>query len=166
MKVLAGRLLRLYPEHRWLGAEAAIDDALWMEACHHLASSSFQHMMSNTQNVPSHLPESAALPQNVPTAVPESMQHEASGSSHLARAVDPSIFLQDPNIVENAPGLSEHAQPGDVWQTINNKRAAVAREWLKGDPLPSLLALRLCFASPHCAICWAPTWSGRAMHGP
>ena len=54
VEALAGRLLRLWPQHRWLGAEAAIDDLALIEACHGLASAAFHHLCHG--QIPLHPP--------------------------------------------------------------------------------------------------------------
>ena len=136
MKVLAGRLLRLYPQHRWLGAEAAVVD----ESCHHLASTAFQHMMSGMQH-PIADGEAAELgPEVLGVEALEASRQEAeatTGEAALEReegtAAPPPHELQ-----ATAPDPHDQAQSSATWQAINHQRACVARDWLSSNPLAHL----------------------------
>ena len=153
LKVLAGRLLRLYPQHRWLGAEAAVDDVALMECCHHLASSAFQHMMAGVQKVAvnptadaGHLPSMAL--EEAEIQGPEADPNVDVGT---VRAEGPAAAVPDPGFLPPAADHAEQVQASATWQAINHKRASVASNWLRNGPLPQLLSLRLCLG-PLCEL--------------
>ena len=151
LAALAGRLFRLYPRHRWLGAKAAVEDIALLEACHSLARATFQHMLAGIG------------PSSAPTAIYPSEQHGDAGHvetvepghlDHTTAEEHPTVGDRTllPDLPTGEAAADEPVDPNS-YALLNSRRKATATSWLEGSrcPLAHLLSLRLCLG-PLCGL--------------
>ena len=144
---LTGTLFRVYPRHRWIGADQTVDQIGLCEAVHGLASAAYHHMM--TGQLPSAATSSpASLGANAAVDNPST---SASARGGVLPAEQPSA---DPDIVDPPPHLPPYLDnqggagqtleqgPGDMAQQ-NAKAQKKALEWLGSSPLPTLMMMRM-----------------------
>ena len=147
--VFTGRTFSTYPRHRWLGSDIAVEQLALMEAAHHLASQTFEHMCLG---LPAHDTQEEAAPLPGPEApAPPAMEADFVGQPgeplHPVQAIAAGIAADtEPDsglrAAPEEPEAGEAAPPTD-FAAVNNSRRRTALQWLQQQPLTELLILRV-----------------------
>ena len=143
--VFTSRAFKVYPRHRWVGADIAMDQVGLMESVHGLATSVYQAMVENVG--PSSLPVSFDLDSfhedlpDSPVALHQVQQRTrppgvaAASAGHGREDVGPSVgqaeSIEDPT--STAADFTQHMA------AENARQRRVAAQWLASNPLPMLI---------------------------
>ena len=144
---LTGTLFRVYPRHRWLGADHTVDQVGLCEAVHGLASAAYHHMLTGklpvSEAVAASSLETGGPPSTHPTGASAQGSQQARPpppgppTSAAAAADAPSLSGQPP---EAAPQLEQSAAEMAQENAHRQKRV---QSWLSSNPLPTLMTMRL-----------------------
>ena len=144
---LGGRAFRVYPRHRWIGADAALDQVGICLAIHSLASQTYSQMVFGQSNLilPTDTQQRAAAAAEAdmledPDLVdadfhdPDPATAQAAASSHAVAA---------PPFPPNTGAASAEVSPAASMAAANARCRKLAVTWLRSDPLGPVIALRL-----------------------
>ena len=143
-KITEGTLLALtskvfskYPRHRWLGCDVATDEVGLLESIHGLGSAALAVMQQG-------LAHPRAQRGGPPAAVPA----REDPNFGLGSTGEPEVLHPDEAEDDEGPSSSmAAAQPGPAELSARNARyRRQALQWLKTDPLESVMLLRMCMS--------------------
>ena len=148
---LTGTLFRLYPRHRWVGADATTDQVGMLQAVHGLGTAAFQVFLGKVTSVPADQPQ-----QGDRTGSEEAAQEQfgvpgftSFEGYHFSEAASGSAGMD--LVLEQRPGLTSSSADmaaaevdwSDLSQ-LNSRQRKKAAAWLESCPLPHLMGMRLC----------------------
>ena len=156
---LTGSLYRVYPRHRWVGADASIEQIGLVEAIHGLCSAAYAVFLRDFpagQPGPSlDMEVGEAGEEQVPPAsggVTEDFAAAAAGAPGAERQTN------DGGAAESLPRAQPTAGVDDegaiAWQELsqlNSRQRRKAQVWLQSVPLAQLIGMRLCLR-PLCSL--------------
>ena len=148
---LTGSLFKLYPRHRWVGADGTVAQIGLCEAVHGLASATFKHMTSGGADVVDRAgvqegEESdpwqggSAPPERGSSSRDRHMPEEEPGMAVEAAGEDevmPPASTAGPTGAESSPDWTDLSQ-------LNARQSLRAQQWLLNQPMPHLIGMKLC----------------------
>ena len=148
---LSGSLFRLYPRHRWMGADTSLDQLGLCESVHGLASAAFKEVFCPTQEAEPAATSSSALHpgSSLPVLEDDDAARAPRQARPQARAAQGEASFAEAAATEDDPGSFGEAGIAEeedmpTFQELNAKRQGKAANWLATDPLPYLQGMRLC----------------------
>ena len=141
----------LYPRHRWLGADAALDQIALLQAVFGLATAVCDKFLiasgDKVASKPEQQMQAACLPEDMP-AEPSLPQASAGAEpppvldTHIAVAAEAQVLRAEvPSHEVTAAEEGEEQEPGSQAK-VNARRRRVTWEWLQSRPWWRLLAIR------------------------
>ena len=135
MSALTGRSFFVYPRHRWVGADIAVDEIGLLEACHGLASATYRQYLIGLEKKKE---PAKTTGRNAPAlawaAIP--IGPDAPEPAGVAEARAPAAA---PEVPPSAWSRTPTGEPD--WPKINAEQRRKAAEWLRsGGPRCSVLA--------------------------
>ena len=143
----ASRKFRTYPRHRWLGAEAALDDLLLLECCHGLCAAAFYHLCHGVDPLEGgSVAEGRSLHAQGQTALDadDLLEHPPPLQTSPAPEAEQGLDPAPPS--PTAVGSQQAAlESGNVdLAVVNQHRLVKVGRWWQSDPLAYLMLVRLC----------------------
>ena len=146
---LTGSLFRIYPRHRWVGADITLDQIGLCEAVHGLASAAFGKMQDlSAEGGRGRASVAAGSQAGAMTAE----QGQIPGTQMEPEAVPGVAFAAAQQPLDEEPGagqaeaharLAEEVDPQFAFSAANAAAHRKACEWLNSSPVPKLVAMRL-----------------------
>ena len=144
---LSGRVFSTYPQSRWIGCDVGVDEAGLCEAVHRLLSLSFARMMGRLDEL--------SLSGGTDYVRCQEEEEEEPGIVQATAWAQRGATSRGRRPAEGSADADESTQPDrdeqraatpaltDVSAEAMAKRRKIAWEWLRSDPLPYLMLLRM-----------------------
>ena len=151
---LTGTLFRVYPRHRWLGADITVDQIALCQSVHGLASAAVRHMLTGSLPRDSDMPEPelgdagtsdmlfppGTLSSGSRVPQEEAEQHASVGEEVFMDPAEMDVDRQGNVFLDPTQSLGD----ADFQAKLNSRNRKKAQQWLNTQPLPRLQLMRLC----------------------